>query len=49
MKPITSHLLLAVYLLLVGIIGTFNISLGGASIIVPILALVTGILMLIGK
>lgn len=49
MKTITSRLLLAIYLLLVGITGTFSISLGGAGIIVPILALATGILMLIGK
>ena len=42
-------LLLAIYLILVGIIGIFGISLGGASIIVPILALVAGILILLGK
>ncbi|MES2595298.1 MAG: hypothetical protein V4662_08180 [Verrucomicrobiota bacterium] len=49
MKLITSHILLAIYLVLIGLIGVFNISLGGAGIIVPILALVAGILMLIGK
>ncbi len=49
MKLITSHILLAVYLVLIGLIGIFNINLGSAGIIVPILALVAGILMLLGK
>ncbi len=42
-------LLLAIYLILVGLIGIFGISLGAASILVPILALVAGILILLGK
>jgi len=42
-------LLLAVYLILVGLIGIFGVSLGAASILIPILALVAGILILIGK
>ncbi len=42
-------LLLAIYLILVGLIGIFSISLGAASILVPILALVAGILILLGK
>jgi hypothetical protein len=42
-------LLLALYLILVGIIGIFGMSLGAASILVPILALVAGILILLGK
>jgi len=42
-------LLLAVYLILVGLIGIFGISLGAASILIPILALVAGILILLGK
>jgi hypothetical protein len=42
-------LLLAIYLILVGIIGIFGVSLGAASIVLPILALVAGILILIGK
>jgi hypothetical protein len=42
-------LLLAIYLILVGIMGIFAISLGAASILLPILALVAGILILIGK
>ena len=42
-------LLLAIYLILVGIMGIAGFSLGAASILLPILALVAGILILIGK
>ena len=42
-------LLLAIYLILVGLMGIFGISLGAASILVPILALVAGIMILLGK
>ncbi len=42
-------LLLAIYLIVVGLIGIFGVSLGGLSILVPILALVAGIFILIGK
>ena len=42
-------LLLAVYLIVTGLIGVFCISLGQLYILVPFLALVTGILILIGK
>jgi hypothetical protein len=42
-------LLLAIYLILVGLIGIFGISLGAASILIPILALVAGIMILLGK
>ena len=42
-------LLLAIYLILVGLIGIFGISLGAAGILVPILALVAGIMILLGK
>jgi hypothetical protein len=42
-------LLLAIYLIVVGLIGIFGISLGGLSILVPILALVAGIFILIGR
>ncbi len=42
-------LMLAIYLILVGLIGIFGISLGAASILLPILALVAGILILLGK
>jgi hypothetical protein len=42
-------LVLAIYLILTGLIGLFGFSLGGLGIIMPILALVAGILILIGK
>jgi hypothetical protein len=42
-------LVLAIYLILVGIIGIFGVSLGAAAILLPILALIAGILILIGK
>ena len=42
-------LLLAIYLIIVGLIGIFGINLGQLSIVVPILALVAGVLILIGK
>nr|ALS89585.1 ABC transporter transmembrane region protein [uncultured bacterium] len=42
-------LVLAIYLILVGLIGIFGISLGAAAILLPILALVAGILILLGK
>lgn len=41
--------LLAVYLILLGLIGVFGVSLGGLSIVMPVLALVAGVLILIGK
>jgi len=42
-------LLLAIYLILIGIIGIADISLGQASILLPILAIAAGICILIGK
>jgi hypothetical protein len=42
-------LLLAIYLILVGIIGIFGVSLGAAGILLPILALIAGVLILLGK
>jgi hypothetical protein len=42
-------LLLAIYLILVGLVGVFGIHLGQASIVMPLLALVAGILILIGR
>jgi hypothetical protein len=42
-------LLLAIYLILVGIMGISGFSLGAASILLPILALLAGILILLGK
>jgi hypothetical protein len=42
-------LLLAIYLIIVGLIGTFGFSLGQLSILVPILAIAAGVMILIGK
>lgn len=42
-------LALAIYLLLVGLSGVFGINLGQLNILVPIMALVAGVLILIGK
>jgi hypothetical protein len=42
-------LLLAIYLILVGIMGLSGVTLGAAAILLPILALVAGILILLGK
>ncbi len=42
-------LLLAVYLILVGLIGVAGISLGQLQIVVPILAIAAGIFLLLGK
>lgn len=42
-------LLLAIYLILLGLIGIFGISLGGLGILLPILALAAGIFILIGR
>lgn len=44
-----SMLVLAIYLILVGIVGVAGASLGAAAIILPILALVAGVLILLGK
>ena len=50
MKPKNIGLtLLAVYLVVVGVVGIFGISLGQLSIVLPILALAAGICLLIGK
>jgi len=42
-------LVLAIYLILVGFIGAFGINLGELSILVPILAIVAGVLLLLGQ
>ncbi len=42
-------LLLAIYLILIGIIGVAGISLGQAAILLPILAIAAGVCILIGK
>jgi len=49
MKKNLGMLLLAIYLILVGLIGVFGISLGQISIIVPALAIAAGVFLLIGK
>lgn len=49
MKKNIGMLLLAIYLILIGVIGTFGISLGQLSILVPILAIAAGVALLIGK
>ena len=42
-------LLLAIYLILIGLIGVAGLSLGQLQIVVPILAIAAGIFLLIGK
>jgi hypothetical protein len=42
-------LLLAIYLIVIGVIGLFGVSLGQLSFLVPILALIAGVFLLIGK
>jgi len=49
MKKNLGMLLLAIYLIVVGVIGLFGISLGQLSFLVPILALIAGVLLLVGK
>jgi hypothetical protein len=42
-------LLLAIYLILVGIVGAFGINFGQLGILLPILAIAAGVAILIGK
>ncbi len=42
-------ILLAIYLLLVGLSGALGFNLGQLSIVVPILAIAAGVLILLGK
>ncbi|MDI1310665.1 hypothetical protein [Prosthecobacter sp.] len=42
-------LVLAIYLIIVGFVGAFRIDLGALSILVPILAIVSGVLLIMGK
>jgi hypothetical protein len=42
-------LLLASYLILVGLVGLFGFNLGQLNILLPILALASGVLILIGR
>jgi hypothetical protein len=44
-----SMLLLAIYLILIGLTGVAGVNLGAAGMVLPILALVTGVLILMGK
>ena len=45
----TGMLLLSIYLILVGLIGLFHINLGELSFITPLVALVAGVFLLIGR
>ncbi|MEO6785318.1 MAG: hypothetical protein ABI318_04215 [Chthoniobacteraceae bacterium] len=49
MKKNIGMLLLAIYLILVGVIGVFGISLGHLSVVTPALAIAAGVFLLIGK
>ena len=49
MKKNLGMLLLAIYLIVVGVIGVFGVSLGQLSFLVPVLAIATGVFLLIGK
>lgn len=49
MKISFGILCLGIYLILIGVIGLFGVSLGGAAIVVPILAVLAGVLLIIGK
>lgn len=42
-------LLLSIYLIVVGLIGAFGLSLGQLGILVPLLAIAAGVFLLIGK
>lgn len=42
-------LLLAIYLIIIGLSGTFGFSLGQLNILVPLMALFAGVMILIGK
>ena len=42
-------LLLAIYLIVIGLMGVFGVSLGQLNILVPLFALIAGICLLIGK
>ncbi|HEY3901373.1 MAG TPA: hypothetical protein VGM54_22380 [Chthoniobacter sp.] len=49
MKKNLGMVLLAIYLILVGVIGLFGVHLGALSFITPLLALIAGICLLVGK
>ena len=51
-KKLTKNLgmlLLAMYLIVSGLIGLFGINLGQFGVLVPILAIIAGVMILIGK
>ncbi len=45
----SGSLVLAIYLILVGITGIFGIQLGAFGIVMPVLALAAGVLILLGR
>jgi hypothetical protein len=49
MKKNLGMLLLAIYLITVGVMGLFGVHLGQLSFLVPLLALIAGICLLVGK
>ncbi|MEQ1853135.1 MAG: hypothetical protein ABMA01_16275 [Chthoniobacteraceae bacterium] len=49
MKKNIGMLLLAIYLILVGVIGGFGIGLGHLSFVMPTLSIAAGICLLLGK
>ncbi len=49
MKKNIGMLLLAIYLILAGLNGLFGVHLGQLSFVVPVLALVAGVCLLVGK
>jgi hypothetical protein len=49
MKKNLGMMLLAIYLILAGAIGLFGVHLGQLSFVTPLLALVAGICLLVGK
>ncbi|HSJ05004.1 MAG: hypothetical protein ACAI34_02425 [Verrucomicrobium sp.] len=49
LKTSAGMLLLAIYLILIGIAALFNVKLGQFEIVKPILALLAGVLILIGR
>jgi len=42
-------LILGIYLVLIGVIQLFGINLGHLSVIMPVLAIVAGVLLIVGK
>ena len=49
MKKNIGMLLLAIYLILIGVIGVFGISLGQLHLVTPALAIAAGVFLLLGK